>query len=204
MYHLPRNTGWIEVVCGPMFSGKTEELIRRLTRAKIAKQKVAIFKPRIDDRYAKKEIVSHSRHTIDSIIVDTPWEILELAKEAEVVGVDETQFLGMDVVHVVQKLADDGKRVICAGLDTDYRGLPFEPMPQLLAIAEYIDKMLAICVRCGNPAKHTQRIIESNELVLVGEYDAYEPRCRVCFVPPQSHPPTNEQLSLTTEPKKEE
>ncbi|MBU1919796.1 thymidine kinase, partial [bacterium] len=105
VYHLPRNTGWIEVVCGPMFSGKTEELIRRLTRAKIAKQKVSIFKPRIDDRYAKKEIVSHSRHTIESIIVDSPWEILELAKDAEVVGVDETQFLGMDIVHVVQKLA---------------------------------------------------------------------------------------------------
>jgi len=201
MYHLPTNTGWIEVICGPMFSGKTEELIRRLTRAQIAKQKVAIFKPKIDDRYAKEEIVSHSRHKIDSVIVESPWEILELAKHAEVVGVDETQFLGMDIVHVVQKLADAGKRVICAGLDTDFRGLPFEPMPQLLSIAEYIDKMLAICVKCGNPAKHTQRIVESRDLVLVGEYDAYEPRCRRCFVPPQTHPPTSEQLSLTESKK---
>lgn len=203
MYQPPRNTGWIEVVCGPMFSGKTEELIRRLTRAKIAKQEVAIFKPKIDDRYAKKEIVSHSRLTIDSIIIESPWEILDLAKDAAVVGVDETQFLSMDIVHVVQTLADSGKRVICAGLDTDYRGLPFEPMPQLLAIAEYIDKALAICVRCGNPAKNTQRIIDSDELVLVGEYEAYEPRCRVCFVPPQPHPPSNEQLTLTAEAKKD-
>jgi thymidine kinase len=180
-----------------MFSGKTEELIRRLTRAKIAKQDVAIFKPKIDDRYAKKEIVSHSRHTIESIIVDSPWEILEQSKSAEVVGVDEAQFLSMDLVHVVQTLADDGKRIVIAGLDTDYRGLPFEPMPQLLSIAEYIDKTLAICVRCGNPAKHTQRIVDSRDLVLVGEYDAYEPRCRVCFVPPSPKPPTNDQLSLT-------
>ncbi len=184
-----------------MFSGKTEELIRRLTRAQIAKLDVAIFKPKIDDRYAKKEIVSHSRQKIKSVIVDSPWEILEQAKSAEVVGVDEAQFLGMDLVHVVQTLADAGKRVIIAGLDTDYRGLPFEPMPQLLAVAEYIDKTLAICVRCGNPAKHTQRIVESRELVLVGEYDAYEPRCRVCFVPPSSKPPTNEQLTLTESKK---
>jgi thymidine kinase len=197
MYPSPRNTGWIEVICGPMFSGKTEELIRRLTRAKIAKQSVEIFKPMIDTRYAKTEIVSHSRLTIPTALVESPWEILEKAKHAEVVGVDEAQFLGLELVPVVQQLADAGKRVICAGLDTDYRGVPFEPIPQLLCIAEYIDKMLAICVQCGNPAKHTQRIVDSSERVLVGEYDSYEPRCRKCFVPPQPRPPDVEQLSLT-------
>ena len=197
MHPSPRNTGWIEVICGPMFSGKTEELIRRLTRAKIAKQSVEIFKPRIDTRYAKTEIVSHSRLSIPTSLIESPWEILEKAKNAEVVGIDEAQFLGLDLVPVVQQLADAGKRVICAGLDTDYRGVPFEPIPQLLCIAEYIDKTLAICVRCGNPAKHTQRIVESSERVLVGEYDSYEPRCRKCFVPPQPAPPPVEQLSLS-------
>jgi thymidine kinase len=197
MHPSPRNTGWIEVICGPMFSGKTEELIRRLTRARIAKQSVEIFKPLIDTRYAKTEIVSHSRLSIPTSLVESPWEILEKAKNAEVVGIDEAQFLGLDLVPVVQQLADAGKRVICAGLDTDYRGVPFEPIPQLLCIAEYIDKTLAICVRCGNPAKHTQRIVESSERVLVGEYDSYEPRCRKCFVPPQPAPPPVEQLSLT-------
>jgi thymidine kinase len=201
MHPSPRNTGWIEVICGPMFSGKTEELIRRLTRARIAKQAVAIFKPKIDTRYAKTEIVSHSRLAIPSRLVEGPWEILEHAREAEVVGIDEAQFLGLDLVSVAQQLADAGKRVIIAGLDTDYRGLPFEPIPQLLCIAEYIDKTLAICVRCGNPAKHTQRIVDSSELVLVGEYDVYEPRCRKCFVPPQPLPPAVDQLSLTI-PKK--
>jgi thymidine kinase len=195
MHPSPRNTGWIEVICGPMFSGKTEELIRRLTRSKIAKQSVEIFKPRLDTRYAKTEIVSHSRLSIPSALVDSPWEILDLAKNAEVVGIDEAQFLGLELVPVVQLLADAGKRVICAGLDTDYRGLPFEPIPQLLCVAEYIDKTLAICVLCGNPAKHTQRIVESAELVLVGEYESYEPRCRKCFIAPQ--PPVDvQQLTL--------
>jgi len=197
MHPSPRNTGWLEVICGPMFSGKTEELIRRLTRARIARQNVEIFKPKLDERYAKTEIVSHSRLAIPSRLIETPWEILEHAREAEVVGVDEAQFLGLDLVDVVTQLADAGKRVICAGLDTDYRGVPFEPIPQLLAIAEYIDKTLAICVQCGNPAKHTQRIIESDERVLVGAHEAYEPRCRKCFVPPHPHPPGAEQLTLT-------
>jgi len=182
--HIPHNTGWIEVICGPMFSGKTEELIRRLVRAQIAKLRVEIFKPKIDTRYAKDEIVSHSRLTIPSQLVTSPWEIFELAQHADVIGIDEAQFLGPDIVTVAQKLADSGKRVICAGLDTDYRGLPFDPIPQLLAVAEYIDKTLAICVRCGNPAKHTQRVVASNELVLVGATEAYEARCRNCFVPP--------------------
>jgi thymidine kinase len=196
MHPSPRNTGWIEVICGPMFSGKTEELIRRLTRAKIAKQSVEIFKPRLDTRYAANAIVSHSRLSISTTLIDSPWEILELAKHADVVGIDEAQFLGLDLVPVAQRLADSGKRVICAGLDTDYRGVPFEPIPQLLCVAEYIDKTLAICMSCGNPAKHTQRIVDSAELVLVGEYDSYEPRCRKCYVQPQPAPPDVEQLTL--------
>lgn len=179
-----------------MFSGKTEELIRRLVRARIAKQAVEIFKPKLDVRYAKTEIVSHSRLAIPSSVVESPWEVLELAKHAEVVGVDEAQFLGLELVPVVQQLADSGKRVIIAGLDTDYRGLPFEPIPQLLCIAEYIDKTLAICVRCGNPAKHTQRTVDSDERVLVGEYDSYEPRCRKCFVAPAAKIAVD-QLTLT-------
>ena len=199
MHPSPRNTGWIEVICGPMFSGKTEELIRRLTRARIAKQAVEIFKPQIDVRYATNEIVSHSRLTIPTTLIESPLEILNLAKHAEVVGIDEAQFLGLELVPVVQQLADSGKRVIIAGLDTDYRGVPFEPIPQLLCIAEYIDKTLAICVRCGNPAKHTQRVVESSERILVGEYDSYEPRCRKCFVPPTPIPPSVEQLTLTAQ-----
>jgi thymidine kinase len=187
-----------------MFSGKTEELIRRLTRAKIARQAVEIFKPKIDQRYAKTEIVSHSRLSIPSTVVDGPWEIYELAKNAEVVGIDEAQFLGLELVQVVQTLADSGKRVIIAGLDTDFRGLPFEPIPQLLCIAEYIDKTLAICVQCGNPAKHTQRVVESSERILVGEYDSYEPRCRKCFAPPQAKVPEVDQLELTATGKNKE
>ncbi|MBU0508187.1 thymidine kinase [bacterium] len=196
MHPSPRNTGWIEVICGPMFSGKTEELIRRLVRAQIARQNVEIFKPQIDQRYAKTEIVSHSQMVIPSRLIESPYDILEHAREADVVGVDEAQFLGLNLVEVVQQLADEGKRIIIAGLDTDYRGMPFEPIPQLLCIAEYIDKTLAICVQCGNPAKHTQRIIESSERVLVGAREAYEPRCRKCFVPPQPLPPDVEQLAL--------
>lgn len=196
MHPSPRNTGWIEVICGPMFSGKTEELIRRLVRAQIARQHVEIFKPQIDQRYAKTEIVSHSRLVIPSRLIESPYEILDQARDADVVGVDEAQFLGLNLVEVVQQLADDGKRVIIAGLDTDYRGIPFEPIPQLLCIAEYIDKTLAICMQCGNPAKHTQRIVESSERVLVGAREAYEPRCRKCFVPPQPLPPDVEQLAL--------
>lgn len=200
MHHFPHNTGWIEVICGPMFSGKTEELIRRLVRAQIAKLRVEIFKPQIDNRYAKDEIVSHSRLTIPSKLVTSPWEIFELVQHADVIGIDEAQFLGRDLIEVVQKLADQGKRVICAGLDTDYRGEPFDPIPQLLAIAEYIDKTLAICVCCGNPAKHTQRVIASNERVLVGATEAYEARCRKCFVPPDPvhEEAAQEQLPLST------
>ncbi len=178
------NMGWIEVVVGPMFSGKSEELIRRLRRAEIARQRVQIFKPAIDARYAANEIVSHSGLGIPSDNVAKAAEVMEkLQPRTEVVGIDEAQFLGDEVVDVCTKLANLGKRVIVAGLDTDYRGRPFEPMPRLLAIAEEITKLLAICVRCGNPAVHTQRLVESEELIVVGAGGAYEARCRRCFEP---------------------
>jgi thymidine kinase len=178
------NMGWIEVIVGPMFSGKSEELIRRLRRAQIARQRVQIFKPAIDARYEANEIVSHSGLGIPSDNVSKAPEILEkLQARTEVVGIDEAQFLGEEVVDVCSRLANLGKRVIVAGLDTDYRGRPFEPMPRLLAVAEEITKLLAICVRCGNPAVHTQRMVESEELIVVGAGDSYEARCRRCFEP---------------------
>ncbi|MCL6482024.1 MAG: thymidine kinase [Firmicutes bacterium] len=176
--------GWIEVITGPMFSGKSEELIRRLRRAEIARQRVQIFKPQIDSRYAENEIVSHSGLGIRSELVRTAAEVLERVEpRTEVVGIDEAQFLGDELPAVAQKLANLGKRVIIAGLDTDYLGRPFEPMPRLLAIAEEITKLLAICVRCGNPAVHTQRLVASDELIVVGAGDKYEARCRRCFEP---------------------
>ena len=184
LHNVPRNTGWIEVVCGCMFSGKTEELIRRARRAEIAKQKVAIFKPRIDNRYSAQHIVSHSEQSLTSTVVDDASEILALSKDAQVVGVDEGQFFKTNLVEVCEQLANQGKRVIVAGLDQDYRGKPFEPMPQLLAVAEYITKTLAICVVCGNPADRTQRKTQSADRVLVGAKDIYEARCRHCFEPP--------------------
>ncbi len=181
----PKETGWIEVIAGCMFSGKTEELIRRLRRAKIAKQNVIVFKPKIDTRYSSDEIVSHSEQSLPSFIVETPQEILELSQEAQVIGIDEAQFFSKEIVDVCNQLANDGKRVLVAGLDQDYRGVPFEPMPQLLAIAEYITKTLAICVVCGNPADKTQRKIILSERVVVGASDIYEARCRKCHFIPQ-------------------
>ena len=181
----PKETGWIEVIAGCMFSGKTEELIRRLRRAKIAKQNVKVFKPKIDTRYSVDEIVSHSEQSLPSVIVETPQEILELSKDAQVIGIDEAQFFSKEIVDVCNQLANDGKRVLVAGLDQDYRGVPFEPMPQLLAVAEYITKTLAICVVCGNPADKTQRKIISAERVVVGAADIYEARCRKCHFIPQ-------------------
>ncbi len=182
---VPKGSGWIEVICGPMFSGKTEELIRRLRRAQIARQKVAIFKPRVDTRYDEDHLVSHSEQRIPSLVVDTPAEILEKSKDAQVVGIDEAQFFDDSLVDVCETLADQGKRVIVAGLDQDYRARPFGPMPTLLAMAEYITKTLAICVKCGAPANRTQRIAKSKELVLVGAQEAYEARCRRCYEPPE-------------------
>jgi thymidine kinase len=181
---VKHSMGWIEVVVGPMFSGKSEELIRRLRRAEIGKQRVQIFKPVIDQRYAKNGIVSHSGLEIASELVASGSEILDkVAPRTEVVGVDEAQFLGDSVVDACTKLADLGKRVIVAGLDTDFMGRPFEPIPRLLALAEEITKLLAICMRCGNPAVHTQRLVASEELIVVGAGGMYEARCRRCFEP---------------------
>lgn len=177
---VPKETGWIEVITGCMFSGKTEELIRRLRRAKIAKQKVVIFKPNIDTRYSTNSIVSHSDQSLPSILIKDVKEILELVEDAQVIGIDEAQFFSVDLINVCNKLADDGKRVLVAGLDMDYRGVPFEPMPQILCVAEYITKSLAICVECGNPADRTQRKTTSSERVVVGAADMYEARCRKC------------------------
>jgi thymidine kinase len=177
-------SGWIEVVTGSMFSGKSEELIRRLRRAQIAKRKVQIFKPRIDDRFGEDHITSHSAMQIEAENVSSSRELLEKVRpDTEVVGIDEGQFFDAELPAVCTSLADQGKRVIVAGLDQDYLGKPFEPMPQLLAIAEYITKTLAICMVCGAPANHTQRLVASNERVLVGASGTYEARCRQCFDP---------------------
>lgn len=181
---FPKNVGWIEVICGSMFSGKTEELIRRLTRARIAQQNVQVFKPRIDDRYDAVRIVSHSMQQLDSTVIDSAEDVLRfLRPETQVVGIDEVQFFGADIVHICESLADKGLRVIAAGLDQDYRGRPFEPMPQLMCVAEYVTKELAICAVCGNPANRSQRIISKSDRVVVGAAGAYEARCRKCFVP---------------------
>ncbi len=180
-----RDIGWIEVIVGSMFSGKTEEMIRRLRRAEIAKQKVAIFKPQVDDRYSPDHIVSHNEQKFRSIPLKSADEILARSEDAHLVAIDEGQFFGPEIVQVCQELANRGKRVIVAGLDQDYRGEPFEPMPQIMAIAEYVTKTLAICVKCGNPANRTQRIISEKDRVLVGATDMYEARCRICYEPPE-------------------
>ncbi len=178
------NTGWIEVICGPMFSGKSEELIRRLRRATIARKRVQVFKPVLDDRYGLDEIVSHGDMRMKSEVIDKPAEILKrLDWRTEVIGIDEANFLGQDLIDVATRLADAGKQVIISGLDTDYMGRPFTPIPELLCLAESITKALAICMRCGNPAKHTQRLVESDDLIVVGAAGLYEARCRRCFEP---------------------
>ncbi len=175
-------TGWIEVVCGSMFSGKTEELIRRLNRARIAKQKVEIFKPAVDTRYDEQDVVSHDATAVKSNPVQSASQILFYAEEFEVVGIDEAQFFDDELVHVCNELANRGKRVIVAGLDMDFTGKPFGPIPQLMATAEYVTKVHAICIRCGNLANYSHRITKDDQLVLLGETDAYEPLCRKCFV----------------------
>ena len=176
--------GWIEVICGPMFSGKSEELIRRLRRAEIARQRVQIFKPGIDQRYSEDHIVSHSELKIRSDSVRDAAELeAKLDRRVEVIGIDEAQFLGEGIVDAVVQLADIGKRIVIAGLDTDYLGRPFHPMPELLAVADEITKTLAICMQCGNPAKHTQRLVASEDLIVVGAAGMYEARCRRCFEP---------------------
>jgi thymidine kinase len=180
---LPQNVGWVEVIAGCMFSGKTEELIRRVRRAQYAKQSVAVFKPSIDKRYAIDSVGSHSGQKFRSFQIEHAHQITELVQDAMVVGIDEAQFLDEGLIKVVDDLALKGKRVILAGLDLDYRGEPFGPIPHLLASAEYIQKMLAICVVCGNPADRSQRIVNRSAQVLVGEKDAYEARCRLHWDP---------------------
>ncbi len=173
--------GWIEIICGSMFSGKTEELIRRLKRAKFANQKVEIFKPAIDIRYSNEEVVSHDANAILSTPVDSSDSILLLTGDVDVVGIDEVQFFDENIVNVCQQLANSGVRVICAGLDMDYLGKPFGPMPHLMAVAEHVTKVHAICVKCGNLAQHSHRLTASDKLVELGEKDSYEPICRHCF-----------------------
>jgi len=178
IYH---KKGWIEVICGSMFSGKTEELIRRINRAKIANLKVEIFKSAVDTRYHETEIVSHNSNTIQSTPVESSLHILLMMQDADVIGIDEAQFFDDEIVYVCETLAQKGVRVIIAGLDIDYLGKPFGPMPGLMAIAEYVTKVNAICMVCGDLATHTYRKSSENSLVMLGEKDSYEARCRKCF-----------------------
>jgi thymidine kinase len=192
------SVGWIEVICGPMFSGKSEELIRRLRRAQIARKRVQVFKPVIDDRYSKDEIVSHSSQRLGATVVNSAREIIDLLDwRTQVVGIDEPNFMADGLVEVAQQLADSGKQVLIAGLDTDFMGRPFPPIPDLLCVAESITKTLAICMRCGNPAKHTQRLVDASGLIVVGASGMYEARCRRCFEPGA---PRQEVLDFTAAP----
>lgn len=195
LHLLPRDIGWIEVVTGCMFSGKTEELIRRIRRAQYARQRVVVFKPGIDVRYSEDSVGSHSGQRLRSFSVATATDIPPLVGDAQVIGIDEGQFLGSELPAVCEALANDGRRVIVAGLDTDYLGRPFEPMPHLLAIAEYITKNLAICVVCGNPADRSQRVVNRDTRFLVGESDAYEARCRLHW-DPNNFEPVQQRLDL--------
>jgi len=199
MIERPEGSGWIEVICGSMFSGKSEELIRRLRRAKIARQKIVAFKPRIDDRYDDDDIVSHDDRRVESFRIDDASEILDYVDDdTQVVGIDEGQFLGQKLPEVCEALAQRGVRVIVAGLDQDYLGRPFEPMPTLLAVAEYITKTLAVCMKCGRPANRTQRIIASQERVVVGAGEAYEARCRHCWNPERPGEPGQAEAESET------
>lgn len=190
---FPIGTGWIEVVTGCMFSGKTEELIRRLNRASYATQRVIVFKPAVDTRYAVESVVSHSEYRIPCIPVAHATDIHQHVGDAQVVGIDEAQFFDNDLVDVANRLADEGRRVVVAGLDQDYRGKPFEPIPQLLAVAEYIHKTLAVCMVCGSPADRSQRLVQRDVQVLLGAKETYEARCRVHWRPDVFDP---EQQSL--------
>lgn len=176
-----QRAGWIEIVCGSMFSGKTEELIRRLKRARIAGQKVEIFKPAVDIRYDEDDVVSHDKSKVAAIAVQNASQILFYAEDFEVVGIDEAQFFSNELVDVCDQLANKGKRVIIAGLDMDYLGKPFGPIPLLMSTAEYVTKVHAICMRCGNLASYSHRTINNDKLVVLGETESYEPLCRKCF-----------------------
>lgn len=199
MQRIPQGTGWIEVICGSMFSGKTEELISRLRREMYARTPVQIFKPRTDSRYAVGAVVSHSKQELPCVAVDTAADIIRhLRADVLVVGIDECQFFGDPLLPVVDTLANRGLRVICAGLDQDYRGRPFEPMPRLMAVAEYVTKKLAVCMKCGNPANRSQRLSASESQVLLGAEDAYEARCRRCFEPGADQPDLPMQTDFVT------
>ncbi len=184
MQNTPKDIGWIEVICGSMFSGKTEELIRRVKRALYGKQEVQVFKPKIDQRYDVASVVSHSQHKVISTPVERAEEVFyHLRPQTDVVAIDEVQFFGSEIVPVCEALANRGLRVICAGLDQDYQGRPFEPMPQLMAVAEFVTKQLAICMVCGNPSHRSQRLVPKGERVVVGAAESYEARCRRCHLP---------------------
>lgn len=191
----PVGTGWIEVVTGCMFSGKTEELIRRLNRASYATQRVVVFKPAVDVRYAVEDVVSHSALRFPCVPVEEASDILRQVADAQVVGIDEAQFFSADLVDVCTRLADDGRRVVVAGLDQDFRGVPFEPIPQLLSVAEYITKTLAVCMVCGSPANRSQRLVPRDTRVLLGAEETYEARCRVHWKP-DAFDPQQESLPL--------
>jgi thymidine kinase len=181
LIHHSTGHGWIEVIAGPMFSGKTEELIRRLKRAKIANMRVTIFKPSVDKRYSDVMVVSHDANMIPSILVDRAIEIIDHFDDADVIGIDEAQFLNTAIVDVAQYLANKGKRVIIAGLDMDSNGKPFGPVPELMAVAEFVTKLHAICIDCGSLASHSFRLVPDDEVILVGSQDKYKPLCRKCF-----------------------
>ncbi len=190
MFQRPQ-AGWVEVICGPMFSGKSEELIRRVTRSKIARLPVQTFKPSLDDRYAHRAVVSHSALSVEATpVADSAALLRAVGDGTRVVGVDEGQFFDDGLVDVAETLADAGKQVIVAGLDLDYLRRPFEPIPTLCGRAEYVTKMLAVCHRCGGPALYTQRIVKSEELVVLGATDAYEARCRMCYDPSEPEQPS--------------
>lgn len=177
-----QRSGWLEIITGCMFSGKSEELIRRLKRAQIANQSIMCFKPVKDDRYADEQVVSHDSNAQDSVAIEDSKEILKHVEQGtNVVGIDEGQFFDMELVDIAQKLALSGKRVVVAGLDLDFRGIPFGPMPHLMAVAEYVTKVHAICPHCGNLATHSYRLSEETDTVVIGEKDKYEPRCRMCY-----------------------
>ena len=180
--NIPSRLGWIEVICGSMFSGKTEELIRRLNRARIARQNVEIFKPEMDTRYDVERVVSHDSNSILSTPVQSSSQILLYSNDVNVVGIDEAQFLDNELPAVCNTLANNGIRVIVAGLDMDYLGKPFGPIPALLATAEYVTKIHAICMKCGDLANYTHRLVRNDQLVVLGEKDLYEPLCRKCYI----------------------
>jgi thymidine kinase len=200
MHSYPKDIGWVEVICGSMFSGKTEELIRRIKRALYGKQEVQVFKPHIDQRYDSVSVVSHSQRKVTSTPIKRAEEIFyHLRPATQVVAIDEVQFLGPEVVPVCEALANRGLRVICAGLDQDFQGKPFEPMPQLMAIAEFVTKELAICVVCGNPSNRSQRLVADAGRVVVGASESYEARCRRCHVPHAADATPPQTLKLFNE-----